>query len=543
LLAVLNGKKLVRELDLIDVWFDSGSMPYAQWHYPFENEEIFKRSYPADFIAEGVDQTRGWFYTLHAIATMVFDSVAYKNVVSNGLVLDKNGVKMSKRLGNAVDPFETIDKFGADATRWYMIGNSDPWDNLKFDLDGIKEVQRRFFGTLYNTYGFFALYANIDKYAPEEAPPIPHAKLAEIDQWIISKLNTLTVEVTGFYADYEPTKATRAVDSFVSNQLSNWYVRQNRRRFWKGEMTADKQAAYQTLYTCLKRVAQLMSPVAPFFADWLYQNLTRGTKYASVHLSLLPTADESLINKDLEQRMEYAQRLSSLALSLRKREKLRVRQPLQKILVPALDDEFARRVEAVKDIVLAEVNVKELELLKDDSFLKKQIKPNFRSLGRRLGKNMKAGAGLISQMAAEDIAKLEIAGQFTLEIAGEPFVLTPEDVEITTQDIPGWKVANDNELTLALDMEVSPQLAAEGMARELVNRIQNLRKDQGFEVTDRINVVLTSTDQSVSEALAGFTAYIKAEVLANNLTLKSASPGEAIDLVDGATAEIKVEKA
>ncbi|PHI20421.1 isoleucine--tRNA ligase [Lewinellaceae bacterium SD302] len=539
-----NGKKLVRELDLIDVWFDSGSMPYAQWHYPFENKEKFAASYPADFIAEGVDQTRGWFYTLHAIGTMVFDSVAYKNVVSNGLVLDKNGKKMSKRLGNAADPFETIGKYGADATRWYMIGASDPWENLKFDIDGIGEVQRRFFGTLYNTYGFYALYANIDQYAPEKQGAIPHAELAEIDQWIISKLNSLTRDVTAFYADYEPTKAVRAIDGFVNEELSNWYVRQNRRRFWKGDMTADKQAAYQTLYYCLERVAQLMSPVAPFFADWLYRNLTRGTASDSVHLSLLPTADESLIDEDLEQRMSYAQRLSSLALSLRKRDKIRVRQPLQKIMVPALDADFARRVEAIKDIVLAEVNVKELELLNaDDGFLKKQIKPNFRSLGRKLGKNMKAGAGQITSMSQEDIATLESKGEFPLNIDGSEFLITPEDVEVTTQDIPGWKVANDNELTLALDVDITPELAAEGMARELVNRIQNVRKDQNFEVTDRIIVQLQSEDAAVAEAVNRYAEYIKEEVLANTLDLESAKATDAVDLVDGSSAGIEVKRA
>lgn len=498
--------------------------------------------FPADFIAEGVDQTRGWFYTLHAIGTMVFDSVAFKNVVSNGLVLDKDGLKMSKRLGNAVDPFETINAFGADATRWYMIGNSDPWDNLKFDLEGIKEVQRRFFGTLYNTYGFYALYANIDQYAPEKTTPVPHAELAEIDLWIISKLNSLTKDVTAFYADYEPTKAVRAIDAFVNEELSNWYVRQNRRRFWKGEMTTDKQAAYQTLYNCLERVAQLMSPVAPFFAEWLYRNLTRGTAYDSVHLSLLPLADESLIDQDLEQRMSYAQRLSSLALSLRKKDKIRVRQPLQKILVPALDEEFRRRVEAIKDIVLAEVNVKELELLSaEDGFLKKQIKPNFRTLGRKLGKDMKAGAELITSMSQDEIASLENAGVYTLNLA-TAVEISLEDVEIVTQDIPGWKVANDNELTLALDVEITPELAAEGMARELINRIQNLRKDQGFEVTDRITVALSSSDAIVAEAVEQFSDYIQSEVLADQLTLVNETPAEVVELVDGAGAGIVVTK-
>ncbi len=535
-----NGKKLLRELDLIDVWFDSGSMPYAQWHYPFENKAVFERNFPADFIAEGVDQTRGWFYTLHAIGTMVFDSVAFKNVVSNGLVLDKNGKKMSKRLGNAVDPFTTIDAFGADATRWYMLGASDPWDNLKFDEEGIKEVQRRFFGTLYNTYGFYALYANIDQYAPEKSESIPHDQLAEIDRWISSRLNSLTKDVSGYYADYEATKAIRAIDLFVNEELSNWYVRQNRRRFWKGEMTADKQAAYQTLYTCLERVAQLMSPVAPFFADWLYLNLTRGTAHDSVHLSLLPAADESLIDSELEKRMSYAQRLSSLALSLRKGEKIRVRQPLSSIVLPCPDGDFKQRVEAIQDILLAEVNVKKLTFLTDDDFLRKQIKPNFRTLGKRLGKDMKAAAAAITSMSDEDTKRIEQEGRFQLSIASGSVEILLEDVEITTQDIPGWKVATDNELTLALDVAITDELYTEGMARELINRIQLARKQAELEVTDRIQLRLYSEDAAVAKALEVHHDYIASEVLADHLDFQARSAeGLVTELVDGATVVIE----
>ncbi|MEM9259609.1 MAG: isoleucine--tRNA ligase, partial [Bacteroidota bacterium] len=471
-----NGKKLVRELDLIDVWFDSGSMPYAQWHYPFENKDEFARKFPADFIAEGVDQTRGWFYTLHAIATMVFDSVAFKNVVSNGLVLDKDGKKMSKRLGNAADPFLTIETHGADATRWYMLNNSDPWDNLKFDEAGISDVRRRFFGTLFNTYGFFALYANIDKYDVATDKPVAAKDLTEIDRWIISRLNTLTKEVSAHYAAYDATPATRAIESFVNDELSNWYVRQCRRRFWRGDMTTDKRAAYQTLHQCLVRVSQLMCPVAPFFADWLYQNLAPAAAPASVHLSLLPEANERLIDQDLETRMSYAQRLSSLALSLRKGEQIRVRQPLQKILVPALDEDFQRRVEAVADIIKGEVNLKEVEFLTDDDFLKKTIKPNFRVLGKKVGKRMKDVAKLIGAKGDAVIKGIETSGEASLELDGETIVLVPEDVLITTEDIPGWKVASDGELTVALDVTVTPELAKEGLARELVNRIQNMRK-------------------------------------------------------------------
>jgi isoleucyl-tRNA synthetase len=543
-----DGQKLVRELDLIDVWFDSGSMPYAQWHYPFENKDKFDRVFPADFIAEGVDQTRGWFYTLHAIGTMVFDSVAYKNVVSNGLVLDKNGKKMSKRLGNAADPFVTIDTYGADATRWYMISNANPWDNLKFNEEGIQEIRRTFFGTLYNTYGFFALYANVDNYDVVADKPVAKKDLTEIDHWIISRLNSLTKEVSEHYAAYDATPACRAIENFVNAELSNWYVRQCRRRFWKGEMSADKRAAYQTLHTCLLRVAQLMSPVAPFYAEQLYRDLLGADagaeevgKATSVHLSILPQADESLIDQDLEQRMNYAQRISSLALSLRKADNLRVRQPLQKILVPALDADFQRRVEAIADIVKGEVNVKDVEMLTDTGFFQKSIKANFRVLGKKVGKQMKEVAGLIGQNADAIISGIETNGEYNLPLGDETFVLTAEDVMISTQDIPGWKVASDGEITVALDVTVTPELAKEGLARELVNRIQNLRKDQGFEVTDRIKVRLQASD-TVDKAASAYRDYIMAEVLADSLVLDSDVEGETIELPGEEMVVIAVSK-
>ncbi len=544
-----NGKELQRELDLIDVWFDSGSMPAAQFHYPFENKELFERSFPADFIAEGVDQTRGWFYTLHAIATMVFDSVAYKNVVSNGLVLDKDGKKMSKRLGNAVDPFTTIDTFGADATRWYMIGNSDPWDNLKFDLEGIKEVQRRFFGTLFNTYGFFALYANIDDYDANTDLPVATEDLAEIDRWVLSRLNSLTAAVEERFSTYDATPAIRAIDGFVNDELSNWYVRQSRRRFWRGEMTTDKRAAYQTLHTCLLRISQLMSPVAPFFADWLYQNLTvtastgtvppttqqpynPTTTHPSVHLTLLTPADPARIDEDLEQRMAYAQRISSLVLSLRKREKLRVRQPLQKILLPALDAEFRRRIEAVTPIIQAETNIKHVEFLTDDDFLHKTVKANFKVLGKRLGKQMKAAARAIQAMSSEDINQLERDGRFSLDLAGTAVEITTDEVDVLTEDIPGWKVATDGELTVALDVLVTDKLAREGLARELVSRIQNLRKDSGLEVTDRIDIRLSGPEE-VRAAVEAHRAYVMEETLADTLELATVTDAETTELPGG----------
>lgn len=538
-----DGRPMKRELDLIDVWFDSGSMPYAQWHYPFENQEKFKNNFPADFIAEGVDQTRGWFFTLHAIGTMTQDSVAFKNVVSNGLVLDKHGKKMSKRLGNAVDPFQTIDKYGADPTRWYMMSNSNPWDNLKFDLDGLDEVRRKFFGTLYNTYSFFALYANIDEFAYKEAD-IPLAERPEIDQWIISLLNTLVKEVQADYANYDVTPATRKIQSFVDEHLSNWYVRLCRRRFWKGDYTEDKIAAYQTLYTCLVTLSKLMAPVAPFYADRLFQDLNAVSgleNHESVHLTDFPTANETAINKALEERMNYAQRISSMVLSLRKREKIRVRQPLQKVLLPILDEAFIDQVDGVKDLILQEVNVKELEYINDTSgIISKKIKPNFRTLGRRLGKNMKAAVKTINAFTQEDIATIEQNGGYQLHVNGDTYDLTLDDFEITSDDIEGWMVANDGALTVALDVTITDNLKAEGLAREIVNRIQNIRKDSDFDVTDRITVTFEDNEK-VAEAVAKFGAYIANEVLADALTT-GAVEGEAIDLVDEVSVRMLVER-
>ncbi len=518
-----SGEKMTRELDLIDVWFDSGSMPYAQWHYPFENKEKFERNYPADFIAEGVDQTRGWFFTLHAIGTMAFDSVAYKNVVSNGLVQDKNGQKMSKRLGNAVEPFETLATYGADATRWYMISNAQPWDNLKFDVSGIEEVRRKFFGTLYNTYSFFTLYANIDQFMYREVDLFLKDR-TEIDRWIISLLNTLIKEVQADYADYEPTNATRKIQLFVDQHLSNWYVRLCRRRFWKGAYSTDKIAAYQTLYTCLETITKLMAPVAPFFSDWLYQNLNNSTKkeaHQSVHLADFPVANEEAINKDLEQRMDYAQRISSLVLSLRKNPtvNIKVRQPLQKILLPVLDQDFVAQVDQVKDLILAEVNVKEIEYIDDTSgVIKKKIKPNFKTLGRRLGKDMKAASQAIAAFTQEDIAAIEKSGKYDLVVGDTTHELSLEDFDISAEDIPGLLVANDGALAVALDVTLTDELRAEGMARELVNRIQNIRKDKGFDVTDKINVQIEN-HEAVQPAIAQFKDYICTEVLADSLEL------------------------
>ena len=539
-----SGKPMKRELDLIDVWFDSGSMPYAQWHYPFENEAIFKRSYPADFIAEGVDQTRGWFFTLHAIGVMAFDSIAFKNVVSNGLVLDKEGVKMSKRLGNVVDPFETLNQYGADATRWYMISNAPPWENLKFDLGGLQEVQRKFFGTLYNTYSFFALYANIDQfdYAGEE---VPMAERQEIDRWILSQLHSLIQEVGADFADYEPTAATRKVAQFVDQHLSNWYVRLCRRRFWKGEFTTDKKAAYQTLYECLVTVAKLMAPVAPFFGDWLYRNLNEATKKESedsVHLTLWPVAKEDYIDKDLEQRMAYAQRISSLVLSIRKKEKIRVRQPLKRILLPVLDESFQVQVEQVKPLILSEVNVKDIEYITDTSgIIKKAIKPNFKTLGKKLGKNMKAAAAAIGSFGQEEIAQVEKQSGYTLELNGEAFDLSLEDFVIVSEDIPGWQVATDANLTVALDVSMDDTLLAEGMARELVNRIQNIRKNKDFNVTDRIRVQLEPHPE-IRPAVEQFGDYIAEETLANGIDLVAGVSDEELELPNEVKVKIRVEK-
>ncbi|KIA87099.1 isoleucine--tRNA ligase [Flavobacterium sp. AED] len=520
-LVSASGKAMTREADLIDVWFDSGSMPYAQWHYPFENKDKIdeNKDFPADFIAEGVDQTRGWFYTLHAIGTLVFDKVAYKNVVSNGLVLDKNGQKMSKRLGNAADPFETLKEYGPDATRWYMISNANPWDNLKFDLEGIAEVRRKFFGTLYNTYSFFSLYANIDGFKFEEAE-IPLNERPEIDQWIISELNTLIKDVDSYYADYEPTKAARAISEFVQENLSNWYVRLCRRRFWKGEYAQDKIAAYQTLYTCLLTISKLGAPIAPFFMDKLYRDLTLATqseKYDSVHLAEFPKHVENFVNKMLESKMQKAQTISSLVLSLRKKEMIKVRQPLQKVMIPVLDENQRAEIEAISDLIKAEVNVKEIVLLDDASgVLVKQIKPNFKALGPRFGKDMGLISKAIQGFSKEQISQLDKEGSLNIVIAGNNVTLTLEDVEITSQDIEGWLVANSNGITVALDITISEALKQEGIARELVNRIQNIRKDSGFEVTDKIKVQL-KRNGLLEEAILKNEAYIKSETLTSDL--------------------------
>ena len=518
-----SGKAMNREADLIDVWFDSGSMPYAQWHYPFENKEKIdnNEAFPADYIAEGVDQTRGWFYTLHAIGTLVFDSVAYKNVVSNGLVLDKSGQKMSKRLGNAADPFKPLETYGPDATRWYMISNANPWDNLKFDVEGIEEVKRKFFGTLYNTYAFFTLYANIDKFSYLE-PNIEIQERPEIDRWILSELNSLVEKVDAFYAEYEPTKAARAISEFTQEYLSNWYVRLSRRRFWKGEYQQDKISAYQTLYTCMVTIAKLGAPIAPFFMDRLYLDLNSVTNkeaFESVHLANFPLADSSLINKNLERKMGQAQTISSLVLSLRAKEKIKVRQPLQKIMIPVNSLAQKEEILAISDLIKHEVNVKQVELLEDASdILVKQIKPNFKSLGPRFGKDMKLIANTIQGLQANDIKQIEEKGGLDIEINGKSIRLQFDDVEITSQDIEGWLVANQGAMTVALDVTISEPLRAEGIARELVNRIQNLRKDSGFEVTDRIEVFLQA-DENIENAIKLNLEYIKIETLTDELHL------------------------
>ncbi|QXP72858.1 isoleucine--tRNA ligase [Tenacibaculum sp. AHE15PA] len=519
-LVSASGEPMKREADLIDVWFDSGSMPYAQWHYPFENKELVEEGWKtADFIAEGVDQTRGWFYTLHAIATMVFDDKAYKNVVSNGLVLDKNGQKMSKRLGNGVDPFTTLDKYGPDATRWYMISNANPWDNLKFDLDGITEVSRKFFGTLYNTYSFFSLYANLDNFNYSEAE-VPLTERPEIDRWILSELNTLVQKVDVFYAEYEPTKATRAISDFVQDHLSNWYVRLCRRRFWKGEYAQDKISAYQTLYTCMLTVAKLASPVAPFFMDKLYKDLISTTNiegFESVHLAEFPKYDANLIDKSLERKMENAQTISSLVLSLRAKEKIKVRQPLQKIMIPVLDATQKEEILAVADLIKSEVNVKEIELLDDASgILVKQIKPNFKALGPKFGKDMKLIANEIQKFTQEDIIKIEKEGTISVEINDKMINLETADVEILSKDIEGWLVANAEGLTVALDVTINEDLRKEGVARELINRIQNARKETGLEVTDKIKLTILKSND-LQESVTANENYIKAETLTNEL--------------------------
>ncbi|WP_026754205.1 isoleucine--tRNA ligase [Sediminibacter sp. Hel_I_10] len=540
-----SGKPMNREADLIDVWFDSGSMPYAQWHYPFENKDKVDQTWrKADFIAEGVDQTRGWFYTLHAIATMIFDDVAYKNVVSNGLVLDKNGQKMSKRLGNAVDPFTTLDTYGADATRWYMISNANPWDNLKFDLEGIEEVKRKFFGTLYNTYSFFTLYTNLDNFSYEEAD-LALEDRPELDRWILSELNTLIQKVDDYYADYEPTKAARAISDFTQDYLSNWYVRLSRRRFWKGDYQTDKISAYQTLYTCMLTIAKLGAPIAPFFMDRLYLDLTRVTHKEgaeSVHLADFPEFDETFVNKSLERKMENAQTISSLVLSLRAKEKIKVRQPLQKIMIPIDNETQKAEILAVADLIKSEVNVKLVEVMEDASdILVKQIKPNFKVLGPRFGQDMKAVANAVNNFTDKDISIIEQNGSLAIEINGKNIILERSDVEITSKDIEGWLVASSGALTVALDVTLTDALRKEGIARELVNRIQNYRKDSDFELTDRISVKFQKDDQ-IAAAIETNLEYIKTETLTDELLIVD-QLNEGIDIAfDDVQTKLFVEK-
>lgn len=538
-----SGKPMKRESDLIDVWFDSGAMPYAQIHYPFENKEVFDKRevYPADFIAEGVDQTRGWFFTLHAIAAMVFDSVAYKAVVSNGLVLDKNGNKMSKRLGNAVDPFSTIEKYGSDPLRWYMITNSSPWDNLKFDLEGVEEVRRKFFGTLYNTYSFFALYANVDGFTFSE-PEVPMEKRPEIDRWIISLLNSLIKEVDEQFAAYEPTRAGRAISDFVNDNLSNWYVRLNRKRFWGGTMTEDKLSAYQTLYTCLETVAKLMAPIAPFYADRLYTDLTAATgrDTRSVHLADFPVSCNDYIDLALEERMQIAQTMTSMVLALRRKVNIKVRQPLTTLMIPVLNKEQQDHIEAVKDLILSEVNVKEMKFVDNAAgILVKRVKPDFKKLGPRYGKIMKQLAATIASMSQPDIIAFEKNGAFTFEIDGQQATIEASDVEIISEDIPGWLVANEGNLTVALDITVTDELRREGIARELVNRIQNIRKTSGFDITDKIDVYIASngeTDLVVEE----YRDYMSRQVLANTFEILGALSGEAVTELDFDTFKVNI---
>ena len=545
-LVSTSGKPMKRETDLIDVWFDSGAMPYAQVHYPFENKELFddRKIFPADFIAEGVDQTRGWFFTLHAIGTMVFDNIAYKAVVSNGLVLDKNGNKMSKRLGNAVDPFSTIDKYGSDPLRWYMITNASPWDNLKFDLEGVEEVRRKFFGTLYNTYSFFALYANVDNFNFSEAE-IPVNERPEIDQWIISLLNSLIKEVDEHYNNYEPTRAGRAISDFVNDNLSNWYVRLNRKRFWGGSMNNDKLSAYQTLYTCLETIASLMAPISPFYADKLYSDLTAATgrDNKSVHLSLFPAFNEALINKDLEERMKIAQDMTSMILALRRKVNIKVRQPLTAIMVPVVSETQKEQIEAVKELVLNEVNVKEIKFVDDtEGILVKRVKPDFKKLGPRYGKIMKQLAAAIANMEQHDISMFEKAGSFTFNIDGAEAVVVLNDVEIISEDIPGWLVANEGNITVALDITVTEELKQEGIARELVNRIQNMRKSGGLEITDKICVTIEKCDET-DKAVEVYGEYIAKQVLANSITVAETMPENATDMdFDGFVLKIAITK-
>ncbi len=543
-----NGRKLFREPELIDVWFDSGAMPYAQFHYPFEiQDEEFKKHYPADFIAEGVDQTRGWFFTLHAIAVMLFDSVAFKNIISNGLVLDKHGNKMSKRLGNTVDPFETIEKTGSDPLRWYMITNAQPWDNLKFNMNGVDEVKRKFFGTLYNTYSFFALYANVDNFHYEEAE-IPVSERPEIDRWIISLLNSLIRDVKIYYTDYEPTRAGRAIQDFVTQNLSNWYVRLNRKRFWGGEYSKDKIAAYQTLYTCLEKVALLAAPISPFFTDKLFTDLNKATgknNAGSVHLVDFPEYHPNLIDNQLEEKMDIAQKISSMVLSLRRKVNLKVRQPLNKIMIPITGNgnDLKDQIEAVRDLILSEVNVKKIEYLHDTSgILIKKIKPNFKTLGPRFGKQMKEIAGIISGFTKEDILYLETKGEFSIQTVNGEIILNLNDVEITSEDIPGWMVANDGPLTTALDVNVTPDLKEEGTARELVNRIQNLRKESGYEVTDKINIQIQK-HEAVNQSVINYKDYISGQTLATSISLTDhLNESIEIELEEGLMVKINIKK-
>ncbi len=532
-----SGKPMTRELDLIDVWFDSGAMPYAQWHAPFENQDTFKQNFPADFIAEGVDQTRGWFFTLHAIATLLFDDVAFKNVIANGLVLDKNGNKMSKRLGNAIDPFETVAKYGADAVRWYMVTNAQPWDNLKFDMDGVVESQRKFLGTLYNTYGFFAIYANLDQYKFDANNPVDPIHFSEMDRWILSKLNSLVIEVESALNDYDPTRAGRAIEDFVGEQLSNWYVRLSRRRFWKGELNADKQAAYETLYRCLNTVTQLTAPIAPFFSDWLYRALNtagiaQGNVASSVHLTQWPQANTTAVNPTLEHSMALAQQVCSLVLSLRKKEKIKVRQPLQKILFPADKPEVKQAVQHMSELICSEVNVKEIEFVSaNHPSLVKSIKPNFKTLGKKLGADMKAMAAIVQTFSQDQIRQLENEGNIQVSLNGNPTELLLEDVDIATQDMPGWLVASENGATVALDITISEELHREGMAREFVNRVQNLRKDIGLDLTDRIQV-LFKADPAVQESVNHFNTYICGEVLAHSIQTTTEDSEHVLDVYD-----------
>ncbi len=541
-----NGQPMQRETDLVDVWFDSGAMPYAQWHYPFENKEDFDTLFPADFIAEGVDQTRGWFFTLHAVATMISDNVSYKNIISNGLVLDKNGNKMSKRLGNAVDPFDVMEKYGADPLRWYMMTNSQPWDNLKFDIEGVAEVSRKFFGTLYNTYSFFALYANVDGFTNKEKQ-IPVAQRPEIDRWILSELNTLIKDVNEMYDSYEPTRVGRMIANFVDEHLSNWYVRLNRKRFWGGEYSVDKVAAYQTLYSCLKTIAQLAAPIAPFFMDRLYRDLTQvtGEDTQSVHLSYFPKADLSIVDSGLERKMKLAQRISSMILGLRRKVNIRVRQPLQKIMVPVLDERMKTDIEEVAQIILTEVNIKEIEYISgSNNILVKKIKPNFKTLGPRFGKQMKEVAAAITAMSQEQINRIEAAGNIQISDSSNQFTIELSDVEITSEDIPGWLVSTEGQLTVALDIQITEELRYEGIARELINRIQNMRKDNGLDVTDKIKLYIRRHDL-IDKAVCKHNDYIATQVLANEIVLfdnQEIESAKDIEIEDDLITKILIEK-